>query len=245
MSKNFVHDSSRSSIRKRTKRRKQHVQKPKQIECTEPVNSLAGDIEWLAQLCGESGQAWMDQGVPQGSRQPSPSSDVDRMPDLSLLLKPDVDPMAALLSPPVSAHELNLLDPQFWSVPKSGFDLDELFKPQVSNEPNASIDKLTILRPHAAQLVSRPLIKLPEFGQTFERKPSKEAPETENKEDKDGFWQVPQVMDFENIGVSHTAQDGSKYLSCADCDLAPIGIQTAGGNVEFLIATSRISYYSK
>ncbi|KAJ2478315.1 hypothetical protein IWW56_003788 [Coemansia sp. RSA 2131] len=134
MHTHFVHDTSRSSIRKRTKRRKRDGVKPKppkQIDCTEPASSLAGDIEWLAQLCEGSGLAWMDDaGVPQGSRQPSPSSDVDGLPDLSVLLKPgEVDPMAALLSPPVSAHELNLLDPQFWSVPKSGFDLDELFKP--------------------------------------------------------------------------------------------------------------------
>ncbi|KAJ2545607.1 hypothetical protein IWW35_005273 [Coemansia sp. RSA 1878] len=98
----------------------------------------------------------------------------------------------------------------------------------------------TLLRPHAAQLVLRPLIMLPEFGQTFERGPSMEAPETKNKEE--WFWRVAQVMDFENIGVSHTATDGSKYLSCADCDIAPLGIQTAGDSVELLIANSRISY---
>ncbi|KAJ2146035.1 hypothetical protein IW136_000746 [Coemansia sp. RSA 678] len=144
MHTNFVHDTSRSSIRKRTKRRKHRDERPK-LKQIEP-SSLAGDIEWLAQLCGETGQPWMDDaGVPQGSRQPSPSSDVDRMPDLAMLLKPgEVDPMAALLSPPASAHELNLLDPQFWSVPKQGFDLDELFKPQfASDELDAtSIEKL-------------------------------------------------------------------------------------------------------
>lgn len=36
------------------------------------------------------------------------------------------------------------------------------------------------------------------------------------------FWKVSDMFHFENVGFSHTA-DGVKYLTCADCEMGPIG----------------------
>lgn len=49
------------------------------------------------------------------------------------------------------------------------------------------------------------------------------------------------MMDFENIGFSHTLND-TKYLSCADCDLAPLGYHPLGQSPEYLIAARRVAY---
>ncbi|KAJ2753889.1 hypothetical protein H4S06_003668 [Coemansia sp. BCRC 34490] len=59
------------------------------------------------------------------------------------------------------------------------------------------------------------------------------------------FWMLTDMMDFENVGFSHSV--GSvKYLSCADCDLAPLGYhdteQAKTGAKEFLIAADRAVY---
>ncbi|KAH8409551.1 hypothetical protein KR222_008399 [Zaprionus bogoriensis] len=36
------------------------------------------------------------------------------------------------------------------------------------------------------------------------------------------FWQIDDMMMFENIGISHTV-DGLKFLVCADCERGPVG----------------------
>ncbi|KAH8263024.1 hypothetical protein KR044_003278 [Drosophila immigrans] len=36
------------------------------------------------------------------------------------------------------------------------------------------------------------------------------------------FWQIDDMMTFENIGFSHTV-DGRKFLVCADCERGPVG----------------------
>ncbi|KAJ2661215.1 hypothetical protein IWW48_002511 [Coemansia sp. RSA 1200] len=59
------------------------------------------------------------------------------------------------------------------------------------------------------------------------------------------YWMLTDMMDFENVGFSHSV--GSvKYLSCADCDLAPLGYHdtehTKTGAKEFLIAADRVVY---
>ncbi|XP_034230154.1 guanine nucleotide exchange factor MSS4 homolog [Thrips palmi] len=49
----------------------------------------------------------------------------------------------------------------------------------------------------------------------------KSQTDTENHVLKD-FWKVSDMFHFENVGFSHTA-DGVKYLTCADCEMGPIG----------------------
>ncbi|KAG1332640.1 hypothetical protein G6F62_007140 [Rhizopus arrhizus] len=76
--------------------------------------------------------------------------------------------------------------------------------------------KCVVLKKNTATLVERegsklqlPPSSLPE-GLIFE------------KENDSYFWLVGNMMDFENIGFSKTVGT-IKYLSCADCDLGPIG----------------------
>ncbi|KAJ2380654.1 hypothetical protein GGI23_007751 [Coemansia sp. RSA 2559] len=59
------------------------------------------------------------------------------------------------------------------------------------------------------------------------------------------YWMLTDMMDFENVGFSH-AVGTVKYLSCADCDLAPLGYHDTAlamaGTKEFLIAANRVVY---
>lgn len=68
---------------------------------------------------------------------------------------------------------------------------------------------------------------------------TKEKSQTEaNKDDLKDFWKVSDMFHFENVGFSHTA-DGVKYLTCADCEMGPIGwhdLQTK----ENFVALSRV-----
>ncbi|KAJ2691364.1 hypothetical protein IWW39_000049 [Coemansia spiralis] len=105
----------------------------------------------------------------------------------------------------------------------------------------------------AATLVHRkPREKLPAIGSNLFKCP--EMPEQVKRmmdtpkpgeEPKEYYWMVTDVMAFDNVGVSHT-KDGIKYLSCADCDLAPIGYHdtqvAVGDKTEYLIATDRVAY---
>ncbi|RUS28661.1 rab interactin-like proteing factor [Jimgerdemannia flammicorona] len=56
------------------------------------------------------------------------------------------------------------------------------------------------------------------------------------------YWVLTNMMDFENIGFSHTV-DTTKYLSCADCDIGPLGYHDLGApEKEYLIAVERVRY---
>ncbi|XP_014226419.1 guanine nucleotide exchange factor MSS4 homolog [Trichogramma pretiosum] len=50
----------------------------------------------------------------------------------------------------------------------------------------------------------------------------KKGEQIDKKETLEVFWQVDDVMTFENIGVSHKV-DNIKYLACADCERGPVG----------------------
>ncbi|KAJ1988040.1 hypothetical protein H4R33_002604 [Dimargaris cristalligena] len=60
------------------------------------------------------------------------------------------------------------------------------------------------------------------------------------------FWKVRNMMDFENVGFLKTVEStGIKYLSCADCDLAPLGFHDTRVPKEdqaFYIAADRVKY---
>lgn len=55
------------------------------------------------------------------------------------------------------------------------------------------------------------------------------------------FWHVGNMMDFENVGFSTTIGT-TKYLSCADCDLGPIGYHDTTDPKEFVISIKRAKY---
>ncbi|KAI9183297.1 hypothetical protein H9P43_004214 [Blastocladiella emersonii ATCC 22665] len=68
-------------------------------------------------------------------------------------------------------------------------------------------------------------------------------------EDNDGeveteYFEVRDMMQFENIGFTKTLNGAVKFLTCADCDLGPLGFQEVGANAYtgcFLHA-SRVRY---
>ncbi|CAE6454644.1 unnamed protein product [Rhizoctonia solani] len=60
-----------------------------------------------------------------------------------------------------------------------------------------------------------------------------------------GWWLVkPSPMQFENIGFSRAVggDGGIKYLSCAECDLGPLGWCLERGPTEFWVNAGRVGY---
>ena len=39
------------------------------------------------------------------------------------------------------------------------------------------------------------------------------------------FWRVDDIFTFENIGYTNTVDGRYKYLTCADCECGPLGVQ--------------------
>lgn len=54
------------------------------------------------------------------------------------------------------------------------------------------------------------------------------------------FWLVRDMFAFENVGVSH-AVNQLKYLTCADCEIGPIGYHDMEKKDEFLVAWNRVT----
>ncbi|KAJ1913088.1 hypothetical protein IWQ60_009363 [Tieghemiomyces parasiticus] len=111
--------------------------------------------------------------------------------------------------------------------------------------PRRGCDSL-ILRPGTARLVnldgatSADLTEIPAH--------LLQEPQTESRDDsyRDGYWKVDNMMDFENVGFLKTLEgSGIKYLSCADCDLAPLGFHDTrdqGPSRGFFMAVQRVRY---
>ncbi|KAJ2704979.1 hypothetical protein FB645_002843 [Coemansia sp. IMI 203386] len=111
-----------------------------------------------------------------------------------------------------------------------------------------------IIRKNAATLVYRqPRVPLPGIGEsTVVEGKTFDVPQEISKllppdtESVNGwFWLLTDMFHFENIGFSHV-DDGQKYLSCADCDLAPLGYHDTtvvnANEKEYLIAINRVAY---
>lgn len=62
----------------------------------------------------------------------------------------------------------------------------------------------------------------------------------------DEFWLITDIFNFDNVGVSHeVVRDGVsvKYLTCADCEMGPIGFYSIDKTNEiFLCVSDRVSY---
>ncbi|CAG8544427.1 4784_t:CDS:2 [Acaulospora colombiana] len=118
--------------------------------------------------------------------------------------------------------------------------------------------KCLILRANIGTLVERPKEKLTLPKGQNKTQPS-EISETSNKNEKkvtegnnkegnssqlQGFWQLTDLMAFENIGFSKTIiETGVKYICCADCNTGPLGYHdTVAKEVEYLIAVDKVSY---
>ncbi|KAF9406579.1 hypothetical protein BGZ76_006310 [Entomortierella beljakovae] len=62
------------------------------------------------------------------------------------------------------------------------------------------------------------------------------------------FWRVTDMMAFENIGFSKKLPDGKQFLSCADCDIGPLGYHDTTEprtGKEYLIALNRVRYHDR
>ncbi|KAG9304299.1 hypothetical protein G9A89_019861 [Geosiphon pyriformis] len=95
-----------------------------------------------------------------------------------------------------------------------------------------------ILRAKAGTWVERPKKKLNLPNETTETEPS------DNIRSLQPCWRLTEMMEFENIGFSKTiGLSGIKYLSCADCDVGPLGYhETTVSDKEYLIAVDRVRY---
>ncbi|KAJ1645900.1 hypothetical protein J3B02_000870 [Coemansia erecta] len=112
-----------------------------------------------------------------------------------------------------------------------------------------------VIRKNAATLVYRqPRISLPGIGETNTdmQGQTSDVPEEvasllpADTATMDGwFWMLTDIFQFENVGFSHVDR-GQKYLSCADCDLAPLGYHDTtvsdAGEKEYLVAINRVAY---
>ncbi|KAI9486667.1 MAG: Mss4-like protein [Benjaminiella poitrasii] len=96
--------------------------------------------------------------------------------------------------------------------------------------------KCVILRKNAAVLVERDGSKLALPESTL---PTNTL--IDHDDDDTHFWHVSNMMDFENVGFSTTIGT-TKYLSCADCDLGPIGYHDTTNPKEFVISIKRAKY---
>jgi len=57
----------------------------------------------------------------------------------------------------------------------------------------------------------------------------------------DKFWLLPSLMHFENIGVTRLV-DNIKFLSCADCEVGPLGWHDVTDLSKFYLAAERVRY---
>lgn len=55
------------------------------------------------------------------------------------------------------------------------------------------------------------------------------------------WWKVDDMYKFENIGFSKDVGT-KKFLTCADCEIGPIGVHDTTKPKEFLVAISRVNY---
>ncbi|KAJ7071354.1 Mss4-like protein [Mycena amicta] len=100
-----------------------------------------------------------------------------------------------------------------------------------------------ILRTGVGKLISdRPSVQMTPPGQTQESSLLPPLPEPPALVD---WWLVgPSPMEFENVGFTHATSHGAtplKLLTCAECDLGPLGWSEVGGT-EFWLACSRVGY---
>lgn len=56
------------------------------------------------------------------------------------------------------------------------------------------------------------------------------------------YWTVDNMFTFENVGFSHTVEK-AKYLTCADCDMGPVGYYDIPSGKCF-IALKRVKHAS-
>ena len=56
-----------------------------------------------------------------------------------------------------------------------------------------------------------------------------------------GFWLLTDQFDFHNVGFSRPVGGDVRFLTCADCEVGPIGYAPAEPG-RFYVAHSRVKY---
>ena len=92
--------------------------------------------------------------------------------------------------------------------------------------------KSVVLKPGAAQL-KEASISLPPMTLTKNKDPPG------NEEQAYQVWLVGDMFTFENVGFSNTVGT-MKYLTCADCEVGPIGWQDTSKPEEIYVAHERV-----
>ncbi|CAG8557876.1 9982_t:CDS:2 [Paraglomus occultum] len=95
-----------------------------------------------------------------------------------------------------------------------------------------------IMRAKAGQLVERPKSKLNITDNDILAINDTSA----EVEEMQQYWQLPNMMAFENIGFSNTVATGIKFLACADCDTGPLGYHDTINETECYVAVDRVEY---
>eukprot|EP00090_Calanus_glacialis_P001256 TRINITY_DN10871_c0_g1_i1.p1 TRINITY_DN10871_c0_g1~~TRINITY_DN10871_c0_g1_i1.p1 ORF type:complete len:117 (-),score=27.67 TRINITY_DN10871_c0_g1_i1:83-433(-) len=54
------------------------------------------------------------------------------------------------------------------------------------------------------------------------------------------FFRVEDMFDFDNVGFTNTV-DTTKFLSCADCDVGPLGYHNLTTKISY-VALARVAY---
>ncbi|CAG9838252.1 unnamed protein product [Diabrotica balteata] len=113
-------------------------------------------------------------------------------------------------------------------------DCSENFEKEISDGKNARSIKCkycnsVILTPLCASFSSFEF-QLPLMKQT---KNSEDNPE---KETVSLFWAVTDMFTFQNVGFSNTVGT-TKYLTCADCELGPIGYHDLSNKMSYVALT--------
>lgn len=113
-------------------------------------------------------------------------------------------------------------------VEDANLDLSKLFDSSTDDKRNSlSIYcprcPSLILRPSHAQYVNVGSWPLPDMQVQLN---SKHQPIVSNHIPVyQHFWSVADIFTFENVGYTNTVDGRYKYLTCADCECGPLGVQ--------------------
>uniref|UniRef100_V9KYC9 Guanine nucleotide exchange factor MSS4 n=1 Tax=Callorhinchus milii TaxID=7868 RepID=V9KYC9_CALMI len=95
----------------------------------------------------------------------------------------------------------------------------------------------TVLRPGAA-LYSRRELFLPSMRQSTALGPGNSSVEGDVLQE---HWLVDDMYTFENVGFTKNV-NSIKYLTCADCEIGPIGWHSLDDSKSFYIALKRVKH---
>lgn len=73
-------------------------------------------------------------------------------------------------------------------------------------------------------------------------KKKSEQQKPEDGETLTDFWLVTGMYTFENVGFTNTVSGDIKYMTCADCEVGPIGWSSLQDKNNFYIAFDRVRH---